>query len=227
MLKKEKISKLKPDPANPRTITEKEMNELIDSLISFPQMMSLRPIVRNSKNETIAGNMRVQALKEILKLKAEGFARRFTTLPNGDRIDEKQRAFIFQFWTEFFEKKEVTVMDASDLTPEQQKEFIIKDNTHFGRWDMDKLANEWDAAVLPSWGLNIDLQASFEEKPESSNEDAVKDGQGSLKEDAEATNFIIPLEYTPEDYHKVMDAFKKIGGAPEGIVFGLLGLNIE
>lgn len=227
MLKKEKISKLKPDPGNPRTITEKEMNELIDSLISLPQMMNYRPIVRNSKNETIAGNMRLQALKEILKLKPEGFTRRFTTLPHGDRIHEKQKAFIFQFWTEFFEKKEVVVMDASDLTPEQQKEFIIKDNTHFGRWDMDKLANEWDAAVLPAWGLNIDLQASFEEKPESDKDDAVSEREPSLKEAAEATNFIITLEYTPEDYHRVMEAFKKIGGTPEGVVFGLLGLNIE
>jgi ParB-like chromosome segregation protein Spo0J len=41
--------------------------------------------------------------------------------------------------------KEVPVMRADDLTPEQQAEFIIKDNFGFGEWDWDMLANQWDA----------------------------------------------------------------------------------
>ena len=31
--------------------------------------------------------------------------------------------------------KEVAIIKASDLTPEQQNEFIIKDNVGFGEWD--------------------------------------------------------------------------------------------
>ncbi len=37
----------------------------------------------------------------------------------------------------------------------KHKEFIIKDNLAFGEWDWDMLANEWDAAELEEWGLNV------------------------------------------------------------------------
>jgi len=40
--------------------------------------------------------------------------------------------------------KEVPVIKVNDLTEEQQREFIIKDNVGFGEWDWDLLANEWD-----------------------------------------------------------------------------------
>jgi hypothetical protein len=51
--------------------------------------------------------------------------------------------------------KEVTIVKASELTEEQQKEFIIKDNVGFGEWDFNMLANEWDTKKLDEWGLNI------------------------------------------------------------------------
>jgi len=50
---------------------------------------------------------------------------------------------------------EVPIIKASSLTPEQQKEFIIKDNVGFGEWEWDVLANEWDVEKLTEWGLDI------------------------------------------------------------------------
>jgi DNA modification methylase len=50
---------------------------------------------------------------------------------------------------------DVPVIQASKLTLEQQKEFIIKDNVGFGEWDWDTLGNEWDADQLMEWGLDI------------------------------------------------------------------------
>jgi len=50
---------------------------------------------------------------------------------------------------------EVPIIKASSLTPEQQKEFIIKDNVGFGEWEWDILANEWDVDKLTEWGLDI------------------------------------------------------------------------
>jgi DNA modification methylase len=50
--------------------------------------------------------------------------------------------------------KEVHIIQAKDLTPEQQREFIIKDNVGFGEWDWDVLANEWDTEALEEWGLD-------------------------------------------------------------------------
>ena len=43
------------------------------------------------------------------------------------------------------------------------KEFIVKDNVGFGEWDWDILANEWDAAELDEWGLDV-WQPEEEEK---------------------------------------------------------------
>lgn len=51
--------------------------------------------------------------------------------------------------------KEVPIIKASSLTPEQQKEFIIKDNVGFGEWDWELIANEWDAEQVTEWGLDI------------------------------------------------------------------------
>jgi ParB-like chromosome segregation protein Spo0J len=51
--------------------------------------------------------------------------------------------------------KEVDIIKADDLTEEQQKQFIIKDNVGFGEWDWEDLANNWDSEQLTDWGLDI------------------------------------------------------------------------
>jgi ParB-like chromosome segregation protein Spo0J len=50
---------------------------------------------------------------------------------------------------------ELPVLRVEDLTAEQQREFIIKDNSAFGEWDWELLANQWDALQLEEWGLDI------------------------------------------------------------------------
>jgi len=58
--------------------------------------------------------------------------------------------------------KEVAIIKASELTPEQQNEFIIKDNVGFGEWEWDILANEWDTEQLAEWGLDLPLDFQTE-----------------------------------------------------------------
>ena len=53
--------------------------------------------------------------------------------------------------------KEVTIIKADNLTEEQQKEFIIKDNVGFGEWDWDMISNEWDVEQVEEWGLDLPL----------------------------------------------------------------------
>jgi len=65
--------------------------------------------------------------------------------------------------------KEVPVIQASELTAEQQREFIVKDNVGFGEWDWDMIANEWDAEQLDDWGL--DLPVDFNVVEEEAEED--------------------------------------------------------
>jgi DNA modification methylase len=52
--------------------------------------------------------------------------------------------------------KEVPII-ITDLTEDQQREFLIKDNVSGGEWDWDILANEWNADDLKDWGLDLPL----------------------------------------------------------------------
>jgi len=51
--------------------------------------------------------------------------------------------------------KEISIIKASGLSEEKQREFLIKDNVSGGEWDWDMLANEWDELELDKWGLDI------------------------------------------------------------------------
>lgn len=59
------------------------------------------------------------------------------------------------------------VKQVSGLTEEEKREFIIKDNSGFGEWDWEILANEWDANDLAEWGIEIPkIKAPTEESGE-------------------------------------------------------------
>ena len=47
------------------------------------------------------------------------------------------------------------VKRADELTEEQKREFVVKDNVGFGEWDWEALANEWDDLPLADWGLEV------------------------------------------------------------------------
>lgn len=50
--------------------------------------------------------------------------------------------------------QDVYITKAENLTDEQKKEFIIKDNASFGEWDYSQLS-EWDNEQLEEWGVNV------------------------------------------------------------------------
>jgi ParB-like chromosome segregation protein Spo0J len=52
-------------------------------------------------------------------------------------------------------EKEVTAKIVKGLTPEQKREFVIKDNSGFGEFDLDALANGWSDLPLVEWGLDL------------------------------------------------------------------------
>ena len=51
--------------------------------------------------------------------------------------------------------KEVYILVADELTQEQEREFIVKDNVGFGEWDWDILANDWNGQQVSDWGLTV------------------------------------------------------------------------
>jgi ParB-like chromosome segregation protein Spo0J len=59
------------------------------------------------------------------------------------------------------------VRKASELTDEQKKEFIIKDNVGFGEWDWDVLKTDWDAEQLENWGLEVSDWKQVQEETEN------------------------------------------------------------
>jgi hypothetical protein len=81
---------------------------------------------------------------------------------------------------------EVPIIKATELTEAQKKEFIIKDNSSFGEWDWDVLANEWDITSLKDWGLDI---PKWEDK-EDFGSDVVSTGDYDFPEDAVAGSHV-------------------------------------
>jgi hypothetical protein len=134
-----KISEVKTNPNNPRTIKDDKFAKLVKSIKEFPEMLNLRPIVVNDDMIVLGGNMRLKACKEA------GL-------------------------------KEVPIIKASNLTEQQQKEFIIKDNVGFGEWEWDSLANEWEAEELSEWGLDIPNFGGVELSEEFGEDFSLKDG---------------------------------------------------
>ena len=60
----------------------------------------------------------------------------------------------------------------------KKREFVIKDNSQFGAFDFDVLANEWDDLPLAEWG--VDLPEAWSKDPTDitpKNED-IPDGYG-------------------------------------------------
>lgn len=107
----------------------------------------------------------------------------------------------------------IPVIKASNLTEEQQKEFIIKDNVGFGEWDWNDLANNWDAEQLEEWGLDIpgfETVNTYENKNEEIDIDALDD------------KMTIKLNYTEEEYWKVKEQLSKIAETPEQAIWKLL-----
>ena len=61
--KRTKLSEIRENPNNPRTIKEDKFEKLVRSIQTFPEMLEARPIVVNPDGVIIGGNMRYKACK--------------------------------------------------------------------------------------------------------------------------------------------------------------------
>lgn len=88
MRKNVKISDIKPNDSNPRTISDKNLKRLVRSLKEFPEMLETREIVVNKDMVILGGNMRYRAAKEA----------GFTEMPVKivDWPEDKQKEFIIK-----------------------------------------------------------------------------------------------------------------------------------
>ena len=67
--------------------------------------------------------------------------------------------------------KEVPIIIADELSEDQQKEFLIKDNLGYGEWDWDMIANEWDLPLLEDWGMDLPTDFTTQEELEAVEDD--------------------------------------------------------
>ena len=99
--------------------------------------------------------------------------------------------------------KEVPII-VTDLTEEQQREFLIKDNTSGGEWDFEMLATEWDVEQLEDWGLDV---PSFETDVDYSilDDDDVSD---QLEDMQNGVKKAIQIEFEAEHYEEAYQLVK-------------------
>ena len=100
--------------------------------------------------------------------------------------------------------KNVHIIKAEDLTEQQQKQFIVKDNVGFGQWDWDMLANEWQPEELSDWGLDV-------WQPETDVDYSILDDEDLSDELDQMTDDVkkaIQVPFEASDYESAMEIFK-------------------
>lgn len=96
------------------------------------------------------------------------------------------------------------VRRAADLTPEQRREFIIKDNVGFGSWDWGSLANGWDNVELGEWGLDV-------WQPQVEPDYSILEGEdltNKLQDMTDGVKKAIQIEFEAEHYEEAYELVK-------------------
>lgn len=180
-----KLSQIQTNSANPRHIKDDKFTKLVNSVLVFPKMLELRPIVVDDALVSLGGNMRYRALSFIAyDMSADDIRGRLCDVRDFNKKTEAEQDALIEYWERWKDNPTAPIIKANDLSEEEQRQFIIKDNVGYGEWDYEMLANEWDAEDLEDWGLDV----WQEEKGDGSGEgESSKPANGSL-----ADRFVIP-----------------------------------
>lgn len=183
-----KLSQIEVNSANPRIISDDKFDKLVNSILALPKMLEIRPIVVDNTMVALGGNMRYRALMHIADMQPEELKERLSGVRDFQKKTKAEQDTLFAFWEKWQDNPTAPIINASDLTDAEKKEFIIKDNVGFGEWDYDALANEWDAEDLDDWGVDVWQDDSWGEGGGSS------DGNNIPKPQPQSLNdtFVIP-----------------------------------
>ena len=163
------LKEINPNDKNPRIIKNDKFLKLVDSVLWFPKMLWLRPIVLNSDDVALGGNQRYKALCYIAKLTKDKIEARLR-----QRTDKSEEEIVemIAYWCKWQESPVAPTLSADELTEEEKKEFIAKDNISHGEWDWEMLNNEWDRLQLETYGLDLpSVKDKFEKEFEKWNDD--------------------------------------------------------
>lgn len=153
---KKDVKELTINPINPRRIVIGQKRRLQQSVMLFPKMLTYRDIIVNKDNVVLAGNQRTTILKEILTSTPMDWMVILQENEKWQELTEKQRDAVIEYWKAWVENPliEVTV---ADLSEEEEKELIIKDNNEFGEFDYGKLQQIYDEINLVNFGFDEGL----------------------------------------------------------------------
>lgn len=194
-----KLKELKSNRHNPRKIDDAKFNRLIESVLVFPKMLSVRPIVVNEDMVVLGGNMRLKALRHIATLDAGEIQQRLFNVADYKRMGGVARANVLQFWVDWLEDKTIDVADASTFTEEEQKQFVVKDNASFGEWDMEEFDKpEWDGYDLEAWGM-ADFERTAPQGYQINDAHADDYGEGYEPEEEDESIDVSGEDYEGED----------------------------
>lgn len=172
---KVKVTQVAVNAANPRLITEEKFHKLVISLLVFPKMLEYRPVVVDDKLTALGGNMRVKALQHINEMSLEEITQTFDANKDFQSKAEAEQGQIIAFWQAWKQQPTIPIIKASTLSEAEQREFIIKDNVSFGKWDWDMLANEWETDKLIDWGMDFWEPVNENENNNNDNIEDLKD----------------------------------------------------
>ena len=201
MIGEVELYRLRENPENPREISEEKFGLLVKSVLVFPRMLWLAPIVYDEAGVVLGGNMRLRALNAIADMDD---AEREDIIKQDKRLGDA----LVTYWQAWASEKapRVPAVCADDLTEEQKKEFIIKHNASFGKWDFDKLANEWSGLPLNDWAIDVwptdggmDLDGFFKQED---------DGNGS--DDQVVNKRIIEVDFSDEEESKQQELYDEL-----------------
>jgi hypothetical protein len=122
------LAKIKANHNNPRIISESKLKKLINSLLVFPKMLSLRPITIADGDFVLGGNMRQTALNRISQMKPADLREHIATLPEFINMSDDDKAATLKFWEKFLKKPQIEVQIASDLTEEEKGKLQLSAN---------------------------------------------------------------------------------------------------
>lgn len=153
---KKNISELVINPINPRKIRIEQKKRLQQSIMLFPKMLGVRDIIINKDNVVLAGNQRTAILKEIVNTTPLDWMVVLQDNEKWSGINELERERILDYWKQWTENPEVSVTVA-ELTEDEEKELIIKDNQEYGEFDYNVLLHLYDDVNLINFGMDEGL----------------------------------------------------------------------
>ena len=89
------LSRVSENEANPREISQANFQKLVQSIIVFPRMLTLRPIVVDETFHALGGNMGLKALQHIVTMDEASIQ---VKLDAEQRLSDEEQAALMEYW---------------------------------------------------------------------------------------------------------------------------------